>query len=193
MSSLETIENYFTELKLIIDLVDHKEISEVIGLLKECIYSNNAIYTCGNGGSASTASHLIVDWVKMYYEHRQQKIRAYCFNDNPGVLTAYGNDIEYNSIFSMQVKSSLQPNDLLFIISGSGNSQNVINAALEAAKQKVKTIAFVGYDGGKLKNVCDYCVHIPSFDMQICEDLHLSLGHVIMKAITGMPVISQVR
>jgi D-sedoheptulose 7-phosphate isomerase len=100
-------------------------------------------------------------------------------------ITAYSNDINYDHVFKGQLESILQKDDLLICISGSGNSKNVINAAEYANSIGANTLAIVGFDGGHLINKCKHSVHVPSFDMQICEDMHLMIGHMVMKNLCG--------
>ena len=112
-------------------------------------------------------------------KNRNLNIKSLC--DNVGILTAYSNDMSYEDVFSEQVRAYGKRGDLLVLVSGSGNSANLIKANQMAKKMGIKTLAVVGYDGGKLKNICDNYVHVPSFDMQICEDIHLIFGHIVMK------------
>lgn len=175
------IDDYFYELNKVANLISKESIEILINQIISTIEAGNTIFTCGNGGSANTASHYIVDWVKMYSEKYNSRFKAYSLNDNLGVITAYANDLTYDHIYSMQLKSLGTKNDLMILISGSGNSKNVLNAVETAKLLEIKTTAIVGYDGGELKKVTDHHIHVPSFDMQICEDLHLAIGHIIMK------------
>lgn len=182
---LFTIENYINEHQEIfkkIDLVAYKAASD---LIVEKIRQSKKIITCGNGGSASTASHFITDWNKMYNLASKEKFRGICLNDNVGLVTAYGNDINYESIFSGQLDAIMDSDDLLIVVSGSGNSSNIISAIKKAHEIGGQVIGVLGYDGGKAKPLCDEIFHVPSWDMQICEDIHLSFGHLIMKQICG--------
>jgi D-sedoheptulose 7-phosphate isomerase len=179
LSSLE----YFKNLHSTIDKLDHNDFDNCSSIIANYINKNNKILSCGNGGSASTASHYITDWVKMSLTQNKHRLDAICLSDNIGMLTAYGNDFNYDSVFSEQVRSYGRKNDLLICVSGSGNSLNLLQAVDTAKDIGLKSMAIVGYDGGELIKKCDYSVHIPSFDMQICEDLHLSFGHVVMQKI----------
>ena len=143
----------------------------------------NKILICGNGGSASTASHYVTDWVKMSLVLREKKLNAICLSDNIGMLTAYANDVNYDDVYSKQVESYGDRGDLLIVVSGSGNSKNILKAVQKAKKLQMRTIAVVGYDGGQVLGNVDEYFHVPSFDMQICEDVHLMFGHMVMKAL----------
>ena len=180
-----TIENYITEKVRVMHLLDHDAINTAINRIDSVYKNGGKIITCGNGGSASTASHFITDWNKMVNLLGGGKFRGFCLNDNIGLITAYANDVNYDSVFSGQLESILDENDLLIGVSGSGNSNNVINAIEYANKLGADTLGLVGYDGGKISKMVNNCVHVPSFDMQICEDLHLMFGHFVMKSLCG--------
>lgn len=164
---------------------DMAKISEAVDIIKVKVETGRWVFTCGNGGSASTAAHYVTDWGKMRWVNKGMKFKTMCFSDNIGMVTAYGNDLSYSEIFSESVKNYSEPGDLIIFVSGSGNSDNVVNACGVARDHGVETMCVVGFDGGKLAQLCDYVVHYPVNDMQLCEDLHLSFGHIVMKAICG--------
>ena len=176
-----SVKNYIDQHNLVLSNLDVEEIENAINMIKNTIQKGNRVAVCGNGGSANAASHYITDWNKMVYIHTNIKFNGICLSDNTGLITAYANDLSYEDIFSEQVKNLLEPDDLLITLSGSGNSENVIRATEVANTMGVSTLAIVGYDGGKLKKVSDKCVWIRSFDMQICEDLQIVFGHMVMK------------
>jgi D-sedoheptulose 7-phosphate isomerase len=163
--------------------LDFESIYFAINLIKSHYKNGSKIITCGNGGSASTASHYITDWQKMVYLATGEKFRGFSLVDNIGLITAYANDVSYDDVFSGQVGSVMNPGDLLICVSGSGNSKNTIKAIEEAKKLQCTTLSIVGYDGGQMKAISDYNVHIKSFDMQVCEDFHLMFGHWVMKSL----------
>ena len=183
-----TVENYFSSQLEVIDRLDKQSIKVGINMIRMAVEKNRKIITCGNGGSAQTASHFITDWNKMFNLATGKKFRGICLSDNPGLVTAYGNDISFEEIFSGQINSIMDPGDLLIALSGSGNSANVLNAVKAAKAAGGSTIALVGYDGGKLKPLCDHSIWIPSFDMQLCEDIHFMFGHMVMKELCGSSI-----
>jgi D-sedoheptulose 7-phosphate isomerase len=146
------------------------------------------IITCGNGGSAYAASHYITDWNKMVTLGTGRKFRGMSLCDNLGMVTAFANDVSYDEIFAGQLKAIMAPGDLVIGISGSGNSRNVVHALEYANEAGGETLAVVGYDGGRLKQIARHAVWVPSHDMQLCEDLHLMFGHIVMKALCGTPI-----
>lgn len=150
--------------------------------------SGGKIITCGNGGSAHTASHYITDWAKMSNLATGRKFRGLSLCDNVGLVTAFANDIAYDEIFVGQLRAILDPGDLVVAVSGSGNSANVVRAVEYANAAGADTLAVVGYDGGKLKELAKTSVWVRSFDMQLCEDVHMMFGHMVMKTLCGTPI-----
>jgi D-sedoheptulose 7-phosphate isomerase len=170
--------------------LDFQSFNLAIDLIKNKYDSGNKIFTCGNGGSSHTASHYITDWNKMVYLATGRMFRGISLCDNVGVITAYSNDIGYEEIFCGQLKSMMDKGDLVIGISGSGNSKNVINAIEYANANGADTLAIVGYDGGALKKIAKKNVWVPSFDMQLCEDIHLMFGHMVMKSLCSSKIES---
>jgi D-sedoheptulose 7-phosphate isomerase len=160
---------------------DSDEWDHAIDLVSNAYDENRQVFTCGNGGSANTASHYIVDWNKMTLHYNSKALKGICLSDNIGTITAYANDYDYKSIYAEQLKFYAQKGDLLIVISGSGNSQNILEALNAANQLGLNTIAIVGFDGGSAVNIAKHKVHVPIGDMQIVEDLHLSFGHMVMK------------
>jgi D-sedoheptulose 7-phosphate isomerase len=137
------------------------------------------VYLMGNGGSASTASHMANDFAKTAYVEGAPRIRAVCLADNVAYMTAIANDISYEDIFSEQLKALAAPGDLLILISGSGNSPNMVRAANYARDHGLRTVGLLGFKGGKLKSLVDIVLHIDSEQYGVIEDAHLSIGHTI--------------
>jgi D-sedoheptulose 7-phosphate isomerase len=183
-----SVENYILSLNSVLAKVDKEQIKKAISLVKDSFSKEKKIITCGNGGSAYNASHYITDWNKMTNITKKKNFFGFSLCDNVGLITAYSNDIGYDHIFKGQLECILQEDDLLICISGSGNSKNVLNAAEYANSKGATTLAIVGYDGGELINKCKHSVHVPSFDMQICEDVHLIIGHMITKELADFKI-----
>jgi D-sedoheptulose 7-phosphate isomerase len=159
-----------------------------IDVVRGAYESGRLIITCGNGGSAYAASHYITDWNKMVNLATGKPFRGVSLCDNLGMITAFANDIAYDEVFAGQLRALLSPGDLVIAISGSGNSPNVVKAVEYANGAGAETLAVVGYDGGRLKQIATHVVWVPSHDMQICEDAHLMFGHMVMKALCGTPI-----
>jgi len=183
-----SIENYITEHAKAFSAMDSASIKSSIGMVVNTIKLNKKIITCGNGGSASTASHYITDWNKMFNLATGEKFRGISLTDNIGLITAFGNDTHFDEVFSGQLRAIMDEGDLLVVVSGSGNSPNIINAINTARELKGNILGVLGYDGGKALEMCDEAFHTPSWDMQICEDLHLSFGHLVMKSICSSKI-----
>jgi len=178
---ISEIKGYLNRLKVTIDMMDLDEINAVINVIKLAYDNNKTIYIFGNGGSGSTASHIVCDINKGVSYGKTKRFKMICLNDNIATVLAYANDVSYDDIFIEQLKNYLLSGDVVIGISGSGNSMNVIKAIDYANENGGITIGFCGYDGGKLKNNAKYSIHAKIDDMQISEDIHLIMGHIIMR------------
>jgi D-sedoheptulose 7-phosphate isomerase len=176
---------------MLAERLDIESFQRGIDMIKAAFDGGKKIITCGNGGSASTASHYITDWNKMINLATGKKFRGISLTDNVGLITAYGNDLSYADVFSGQVDAIMDEGDLLVALSGSGNSLNVVKAIEAARRAGGKVLGVVGYDGGKIMPMCDHCVWTPSFDMQLCEDVHLMFGHMVMKSLCMFDIKSK--
>jgi D-sedoheptulose 7-phosphate isomerase len=175
---------YFDELQRIAVLLPHEEIDQVAARLVEAHEAGRAVYLFGNGGSASLASHLACDLGKgTAYCNGGKRFRVLALTDNLPTLTAWANDSSYEDVFSEQLRNFVQPRDIVFAISGSGNSKNVLNALRVAREARAATIGMSGFQGGEMKSLCDTCVVVPSNNMQIIEDLHLAMAHSIFRVV----------
>lgn len=157
------------------------EINEAMNVILDTYNNGGTIYVCGNGGSASTASHMQNDFNKGISEYVDKKFNFYCLNDNVSTMMAVANDIGYEEVFRFPLLNKITDKDLFVGISGSGNSKNVLNAAEYAKKCGAKVVGITGYSGGKLKEMADYKMHVDENDMQIAEDLHMTFDHMMMK------------
>lgn len=183
-----TVSNYFGAHANLAREMDFSQFQAGIETIRAAFNAGKKIITCGNGGSASTASHYITDWNKMVNLATGKKFRGVSLCDNIGLITAYGNDLSYDDVFSGQLAALADEGDLLIAISGSGNSPNIVKAVEYANNNGIDTLAVIGYDGGKVKALAKHHVHVPSFDMQLCEDVHLMFGHMVMKTLCGSSI-----
>lgn len=168
--------------------LDARAFEAGIEVVKAAFDAGRQIITCGNGGSAYAASHYITDWNKMVNLATGKKCRGISLCDNIGLVTAFANDVAFDDVFAGQLKAILEPGDLVIAISGSGNSRNVVKAVEYANQAGADTLAVVGYDGGRLKQIARHTVWVPCFDMQLCEDVHLMFGHMVMKTLCGAQI-----
>jgi D-sedoheptulose 7-phosphate isomerase len=175
---------YFGELQRIAVRLPHDEIDQLAATLVEAHEAGRAVYLFGNGGSASLASHLACDLGKgTAYCNGGKRFRVLALTDNLPTLTAWANDSSYEDVFSEQLRNFVQPQDIVFAISGSGNSKNVLNALRVAREARATTVGMSGFQGGEMKSLCDTCIVVPSNDMQIIEDLHLAMAHSIFRIV----------
>ncbi len=173
------MENYLSDLENALKCMDLDTLEQIIELLIQCRNSGRFVWVIGNGGSALTASHLAVDLGKGASFDKEYRFRVFSLTDNVGVITAYGNDTTFSNIFVEQLKNVIRPGDLLLAISGSGNSENVIQAIDYCKGVGVTTIGLTGKTGGRLAEVSD-CVFQASTDhMGRIEDLHTVVIHLL--------------
>ena len=175
---------YFEELQRVIAGLSHERLDQMADALVQAYESRRVVYTFGNGGSASLASHLACDLGKgTAFCNGGKRFRVLALTDNLTTLTAWANDSSYEDIFSEQLRNFVQPQDVAFGISGSGNSKNVLNALQVARDAGATTLGISGFQGGQMKSLCDICVIVPSNNMQIIEDIHLAMAHSIFRVV----------
>lgn len=182
----EQIKRYIAMEKAVLDTLSSEDINTVMNVLEEARLKGKRIFIFGNGGSASTASHLTCDFNKGISYDQEIKYDIECLSDNIPMLMAIANDISYDDAFVVPLKNKLKPGDVVIGISGSGNSENVVRAFQYANELGADTVAFTGYSGGKLKGLAKYNVHVAVDNMQIVEDMHLVLNHMMMFILSGM-------
>lgn len=179
----ETPSGYIASLQEMISKIDVNAIERAVDILLDAYERGNSIYIFGNGGSGTTASHMTGDFIKGVSYGLDKKFRMICLNDNYTTLTAFANDVSYDLVFVEPLKNFLQEGDVVIGLSGSGNSRNVVHALVYAKERNVSIIGFSGYTGGKVKELSDVSIHIPIDSMEISEDLHLSVLHMIKNKI----------
>ncbi len=188
MNNKEFIQNYFAEMKKVIDDIPVEDIDRVIELLFDAWKRGNQIFTCGNGGSASTATHFACDLSKMTIVPGRRRFRVECLNDNIPLMLALINDDGFDNLFLEQLKTKFGEGDVLICISvhgGAGKdkaglwSQNLLKAMKYAKDKGGKTIGFSGFDGGPMKEIADACIVVPIDSTPQVESFHLALEHLI--------------
>lgn len=177
---------YFEELRRVAANLPHDSINKIADELLKANQSGRMVFMFGNGGSASLASHFACDLGKgTAYCNGGKRFRALALTDNLPTMTAWANDCSYEEIFAEQLRNFVQPHDIAFAISGSGNSKNVLHALRVAREAGATTIGVSGFEGGEMKSLCDICAVVPSDNMQIIEDLHLSMAHSIFRIVSS--------
>ncbi|MDO8675117.1 MAG: SIS domain-containing protein [Candidatus Omnitrophota bacterium] len=166
----------------LISEIDVESLKRAVDCFLEARKNDKTIYFAGNGGSAATASHFAQDLSEVGRKIRGKGFRAQSINDNSSALTAISNDYGYEDVFSLQIQYSFNAGDVLVVISASGNSPNVVKAVELAKERGGRTVALVGFDGGRLAQICDHAVHIKSKKGEYgpVEDVHLILNHMIV-------------
>jgi D-sedoheptulose 7-phosphate isomerase len=180
---MEQLSNYITVLQQTMDRLPRDLIAEVINILHEARMSGRQIFIMGNGGSASTASHFVCDLAKNTRHPGLPHFRVIGLTDNMAIFSAYANDEGYDQVFSQQLANLVKPDDIVIGISASGNSTNVLNGIEEAKKNRARTIAFTGFNGGQLGPMVDIHIHVNSNIIEHVEDIHLMLEHMIVKTL----------
>ena len=172
--------------KLQLEVLQDKElldkVAEIASLLIESFNSENQLFLCGNGGSASDAMHLATEFSGRYYLDRKP-LNAQALNVNAAELTAVSNDFGYEKVFARILESRAKKNDILWVFSTSGNSPNIVQVLEKAKSLKIKTIAFTGITGGKIMHLADYVVNVPSTDTPRIQEIHILLGHIICEIV----------
>ena len=180
---MDGIDGYLTEEAHVLAQVPRPPIARIVQLLSDARRQGKRILIFGNGGSAATASHFVVDIVKGTLidraDEKQPRFKAICLSDSVPTLTAVANDFSYDRVFSEPLASLAQPGDIAIAISGSGNSPNVLKAIEVAREMGLATVGLTGGSGGKLKDLVDICVVVPSTSMQLIEDTHLVILHAV--------------
>src|SRR6266700_6411015 len=172
-------QQYRDDLLNAIASIDLTKVGQAIEILSHARAGQRRIFVCGNGGSASTASHFATDIVKGASFGRDTRFRIMALTDSLPTITAYSNDVSYECIFAEQLKNFAQPGDLVMCLSGSGNSPNVLRAMEYANSIGCKTVALTGRDGGKLGPLAQLNIQVPVPHMGRIEDAHMVVCHMI--------------
>ena len=180
---MEQIATYISLLQQTLDRLPNDLIAQVIDILHRARMNGKQVFIMGNGGSASTASHFVCDLAKNTRNNSLPHYRVIGLTDNMAIFSAYANDEGYENVFAQQITNLVNPEDVVIGISASGNSPNVLNAILEAKRSNAITIAFTGFDGGRLGQMVDINIHVNSDIIEHVEDIHLVLEHMIVKTI----------
>ena len=159
-----------------------KKINEFCKIILESIKKNGTIYWCGNGGSASDSQHLAAELIGRYKSNRKP-LRSISLNADTSVLTCISNDFGYEEIFSRQIDALAQKNDILIVISTSGNSTNILKVIKTAKEKKIKVIGLLGNDGGKCKKILNKMLIINSKSTARIQEMHIMVGHIICDVI----------
>ena len=173
--------DYARRLQQVLGAYDWSPVAVLGEELLRCWQSGNQVFICGNGGSAGNAVHLANDFLYGISRTLGSGLRVHALPANTAVLTCLANDEGYDQIYSLQLAVQARAGDVLIVLSGSGNSPNILRVLDQAKAMKVRTYAILGYAGGKAKAMADVPIHFAVDDMQIAEDMQLIVGHMIMQ------------
>jgi D-sedoheptulose 7-phosphate isomerase len=182
-ASINTAANYFADLNRVLRRLPYHVVDKITAVLVQAYEENRTVYLFGNGGSAALASHSACDLGKGTAVKGRRRFRVLSLTDNIPVMTAWANDARYEDIFAEQLRNFVEKGDIVLAISGSGNSPNILNGLKVARETGAYTIGLTGFQGGKMKDLCDLCLVVPSDNMQFIEDLHVCISHSIFTAV----------
>jgi D-sedoheptulose 7-phosphate isomerase len=174
---------YFLGVESVLRHLPFAVIDSVTEALWQAYLEGKTVYVFGNGGSAALASHCACDLGKGTSINGTRRLRVVALTDNVPLMTAWANDVSYDDVFSEQLDPLIHKGDVALAISGSGNSPNVLKALHLARERGAFTIGLTGFQGGKMKALCDLCVVVPSDNMQVIEDLHVSVNHSLFTSL----------
>lgn len=183
MDLTEFTKKYFTGLTDILSTIPYEDVEKMVKVIMSAGENGNTIFFCGNGGSASLASHLAADIGKNTVNDKKFRFKTMSLTDNISWLTALGNDLSYEDVFVEQLKNFAQNGDVLFVVSASGNSQNILKAIRWANANGLKTVGLLGFQGGEAKNLLDLNVLVPINHYGYVEGVHSEIHHCIVEAL----------
>lgn len=173
--------DYASRLQTVLAGGDWTGVGRLAQAMHRCWREGRNVFWCGNGGSAGNAIHLVNDYLYGIAKEEGLGLKVHALSANPAVLTCLANDIGYERVFSQQLAVHGEKGDVLVVLSGSGNSPNILRV-LETARDKgIESYAILGFSGGKAKALADVAIHFGVNDMQISEDMQLIVGHMIMQ------------
>jgi D-sedoheptulose 7-phosphate isomerase len=180
------IDDYLRRIDAELQRLDHGEVQRWADLIYAAWEQGRFVYIIGNGGSATTASHMAEDLGKCSLrecdlgDETKKRLKVLSLTDNVGWLLAVGNDVGYDQVFQQQLMNYGRPGDLLIAISGSGNSANILRAVEWANRHELTTFSLTGFGGGKLRPLAQSGLHVPLDDMGMVESIHLAVFHWVL-------------
>ena len=178
--------DYLTDTAEVIKKSDMKALSDIASKLIETKQNGGTVFTSGNGGSSATASHMVNDLTKGCRVHGRNGFKSICLSDSSTLVTCLANDFSYEDAYKIILKTLGKKGDVLVVYSGSGNSPNVVSAAKYAQEAGICVIGFLGRDGGKMKELCDLYIIVPTDSMEKLEDAHMAYEHALTVVMGGV-------
>jgi D-sedoheptulose 7-phosphate isomerase len=180
-SMQEHFSGYSERLLLALNSGAMEKIAGLGEALRSAWIEQRTVFFCGNGGSAGNAIHLANDFLYGAGRSAGIGLRVEALSANPAVITCLANDIGYELVYSEQIRVKANPGDVLVVLSGSGNSENIVKALELANAKGMSTFAILGYSGGRCKDIAQHAIHFEINDMQVAEDLQMIVGHICMQ------------
>lgn len=180
-SPLPHFKSYAVRLTQAFEALDWAPVEQLARELQACFGTRRQVFFCGNGGSAGNANHIANDFLYPVSKTKGSGLRIHSLSENPAVLTCLANDEGYENIYAHQLAVMANRDDILIVLSGSGNSPNILKALEEAKKLGMKSYAILGFSGGKAKQLADVPIHFTCEDMQVCEDTQTIICHMIVQ------------
>lgn len=159
--------------------LDLTALTRIAAVLEKAQAAGHFVWVCGNGGSAASAAHIGCDFSKTAARKGRKPLKCVSLSDNTAFMTAIGNDLSFDETFSRQLENVVAKDDVVVLISGSGNSANLLAAARLARRRGARVVSLLGFDGGRLKGLSDEVLLIPSDQYGVIEDLHMSVAHIL--------------
>lgn len=178
------VEKYSKDLIRQIENISLDKIKNLTTMIYDCYKYKKQVFLVGNGGSGSNANHIANDFIYPVSKSFGVGVKMHSLVANPGVITCIGNDEGYENIFSYQLAVLAEAGDLLIVLSGSGNSTNIVRCIEVANNMGVKTFSLLGFDGGKCLNKSDQFIHFDTNDMQVCEDMQMFVANSVLKELS---------
>lgn len=176
----QVVDDYLNEMKRICDVLDRGAMTNILDMVKAAYDNNKTIFIAGNGGSAGTANHFSCDFSKNAVPKGGRKAKVVSLSCNLEYITAIGNDIAFEDIFSAQLENLMQEGDLLILISASGNSPDIVRACEFAKSKRAAVIGLAGFGGGRLAELADLPITVPNNTYEQVEDAHSMILHIIV-------------
>jgi D-sedoheptulose 7-phosphate isomerase len=174
------VREHMRELDKAIEQLPLRELDQLSEALFRAYRNDRQVFTLGNGGSSSTASHMAADLDKNTIGANMHRFRITCLADNVSIMTALSNDLGYENVFVEQLMNHIRAGDVLIVVSASGNSPNVLKAMHYARSRSAEVAALLGFDGGAARELADIAVVIGSHDYGVVEDAHLIINHILV-------------
>jgi D-sedoheptulose 7-phosphate isomerase len=174
-------DDYVGRLQAALGALSRAELTELGEILGRAYRNGKQVFTIGNGGSSSLASHMAADLAKNTIGPNMRRFRIMSLNENASIVTALANDLGYENIFSEQLTNVIRAGDVLIVVSASGNSPNIIKAIEYAQSQSAEVVGLLGFDGGRAAQLADLAIVVSSWDYGIVEDVHLTINHILVE------------